>query len=96
MQMAKSNTKANTSESVGILDTNSVLLAILTLMVDERERTAKLDPSMNKTEVLLDSVGLSYSQIAKILSKNTAAVRMMVARSKAKTRKSISSPDGDS
>lgn len=96
MQMAKSNTKANTSESVGILDTNSVLLAILTLMVDERERAAKLDPSMNKTEVLLDSVGLSYSQIAKILSKNTAAVRMMVARSKAKTRKSISSPDGDS
>ncbi len=96
MQMAKSNTKANTSESVGILDTNSVLLAILTLMVDERERAAKLDPSMNKTEVLLDSVGLSHSQIAKILSKNTAAVRMMVARSKAKTRKSISSPDGDS
>lgn len=94
--MAKSNTKANTSESVGILDTNSVLLAILTLMVDERERAAKLDPSMNKTEVLLDSVGLSHSQIAKILSKNTAAVRMMVARSKAKTRKSISSPDGDS
>ena len=96
MQMAKSNTKANTSESVGILDTNSVLLAIITLMVDERERAAKLDPSMNKTEVLLDSVGLSHSQIAKILSKNTAAVRMMVARSKAKTRKSISSPDGDS
>lgn len=96
MQMAKSNTKANTSESVGILDTNSVLLAILTLMVDERERAVKLDPSMNKTEVLLDSVGLSHSQIAKILSKNTAAVRMMVARSKAKTRKSISSPDGDS
>lgn len=96
MQMAKSNTKANTFESVGILDTNSVLLAILTLMVDERERAAKLDPSMNKTEVLLDSVGLSHSQIAKILSKNTAAVRMMVARSKAKTRKSISSPDGDS
>lgn len=94
--MAKSNTKANTSESVGILDTNSVLLAILTLMVDERERAVKLDPSMNKTEVLLDSVGLSHSQIAKILSKNTAAVRMMVARSKAKTRKSISSPDGDS
>ena len=94
--MAKSNTKANTSESVGILDTNSVLLAILTLMVDERERAAKLDPSMNKTEVLLDSVGLSHSPIAKILSKNTAAVRMMVARSKAKTRKSISSPDGDS
>ena len=94
--MAKSNTKVNASESAGILDTNSVLLAILTLMVDERERAAKLDPSMNKTEVLLDSVGLSHSQIAKILSKNTAAVRMMVARSKAKTRKSISSPDGDS
>lgn len=93
MQMTKSNTKANTSESVGILDTNSVLLAILTLMVDERERAAKLDPSMNKTEVLLDSVGLSHSQIAKILSKNTAAVRMMVARSRAKAKKSVSSSD---
>ena len=91
--MAKSNTKANTSESVGILDTNSVLLAILTLMVDERERAAKLDPSMNKTEVLLDSVGLSHSQIAKILSKNTAAVRMMVARSRAKAKKSVRSSD---
>lgn len=91
--MTKSNTKANTSESAGILDTNSVLLAILTLMVDERERVAKLDPSMNKTEILLDSVGLSYSQIAKILGKNTAAVRMMVSRSRAKAKKSVSSSD---
>lgn len=91
--MAKSNTKANASESAGILDTNSVLLAILTLMVDERERVAKLDPSMNKTEILLDSVGLSYSQIAKVLGKNTAAVRMMVTRSRAKTKKSVNSSD---
>jgi DNA-directed RNA polymerase specialized sigma24 family protein len=81
---------------VGALDANSVLLAILALMVDERERAAKLDPSMSKTEVLLDSVGLSHPQIAKVLSKNTAAVRMMVARSKAKTRKFTSSSDGDS
>lgn len=94
--MAKSNTKPNASESAGVLDTNSVLLAILALMVDERERAAKLDPSMNKTEVLLDSVGLSHSQIAKVLSKNTAAVRMMVARSKSKTKKSASSSEGDS
>ena len=94
MQMTESNTKANTSESAGALDTNSVLLAILTLMVDERERAAKLDPSMNKTEILLDSVGLSYSQIAKILGKNTAAVRMMVSRSKAKIKKSVNSSDG--
>ena len=91
--MAKSNTKANASESAGILDTNSVLLAILTLMVDERERVAKLDPSMNKTEILLDSVGLSYSQIAKVLGKNTAAVRMMITRSRAKTKKSVNSSD---
>lgn len=94
--MAKSNTKPNASESAGVLDTNSVLLAILALMVDERERAAKLDTSMNKTEVLLDSVGLSHSQIAKVLSKNTAAVRMMVARSKSKTKKSASSSEGDS
>lgn len=51
--MAKSNTKANASESAGILDTNSVLLAILTLMVDERERVAKLDPSMIKRRFYL-------------------------------------------
>lgn len=94
--MAKSNTKPNTSEPAGVLDTNSILLAILALMVDERERSAKLDPSMNKTEILLDSVGLSHSQIAKVLSKNTAAVRMMVARSKVKTKKSASSSDGGS
>ena len=93
MQMTKSNTKANTSESAGALDNNSVLLAILTLMVDERERAVKLDPGMNKTEVLLDSIGLSYSQIAKVLGKNTAAVRMMITRSRAKTKKSVNSSD---
>ena len=93
MQMTKSNTKANTSESAGALDNNSVLLAILTLMVDERERAVKLAPGMNKTEVLLDSIGLSYSQIAKVLGKNTAAVRMMITRSRAKTKKSVNSSD---
>lgn len=92
--MAKSNTKANTSESAAILDTSSVLLAILALMVDERERAARLDPGMNKTEVLLDSIGLSYSQIAKVLGKNTAAVRMMVTRSRAKVKESVNSSDG--
>lgn len=92
--MTKSNTKANTSESAAILDTNSVLLAILALMVDERERAARVDPGMNKTEVLLDSIGLSYSQIAKVLGKNTAAVRMMVTRSRAKVKESVNSSDG--
>jgi DNA-directed RNA polymerase specialized sigma24 family protein len=84
--MAKNSTSTKVAESNG-LEAESVLLAILALMVDERERAAKLDQNMDKTELILDSIGLSHQQIAKVLNKNTAAVRMMITRAKTKSRK---------
>lgn len=85
--MVKSKLKPTKTSDDAQLDGNSILLAILALLVDERERAAKLDPDMGKTEMILDSIGLSHQQIAKVLNKNTSAVRMMVSRAKTRSGK---------
>lgn len=69
--------KPTETASVG---TEELLLALISLEVDKRERS--LDSSQLKTELLLANTGLGYQQIAKIMGKNPAAVRMMITRSK--------------
>lgn len=58
-----------------------LLLALITLEVDKRESSAP--EGGVKTEVLLSNAGLGSTQIAKIMGKNPAAVRMMLSRSRA-------------
>lgn len=60
--------------------TDALLLAMLTLMIDERERAAQGNAGLVKTEVLLAGAGLGYRQIAGMMGKSPDAVRMMLAR----------------
>lgn len=66
------------SQSEG-LSVESLLLALLTLQIDERESKG-LAENQIKTEVLLSKVGLTYQQIATMMNKNPDAVRMMLKR----------------
>ena len=68
--------------SASELGTNDLLLAILTLLVDGRERLAADRNDQVKTEVLLANSGLSYTTIARLLGKKPDAVRMMIARAR--------------
>lgn len=61
------------------LSTEGLLLALLTLQIDEREKNGVADDRL-KTEILLSKAGLSYQQIAAMMNKNPDAVRMMLAR----------------
>lgn len=56
------------------------LLAILTLLVDTRERNS--DGQQEKTEVLLSNAGLTSPEIAKILRKKASAVQKAIQRSR--------------
>lgn len=61
--------------------TEELLLALIALEVDKRENSNS--DERVKTEVLLSGAGLGSSQIAKIMGKNPAAVRMVLSRSRA-------------
>jgi DNA-directed RNA polymerase specialized sigma24 family protein len=69
----------------------ALLLAIVTLLVDQRERNS--DSDSIKTEVLLAGAGLSYQQIAPMVNKKPDAVRMLIARSQPAASKGKSSKD---
>jgi hypothetical protein len=69
--------KADTQ--VQSLSTESLLLALLTLQIDEREKSGVADDRL-KTELLLSKAGLTYQQIATMMNKNPDAVRMMLSR----------------
>jgi hypothetical protein len=59
------------------------LLALIALLVDQRERGgAPMDKGSVKTELLLKEAGLSVNEIAKVLNKNVAAVHKAVQRAK--------------
>jgi len=72
--------KPEESKAGTALSTDVLLLAMLTLMIDERERAAGVNSPQVKTEALLASAGLSYQQIAAMMNKNPDAVRMMLGR----------------
>ena len=69
------------------LSIESLLLALLTLQIDEREKNGVADDQL-KTEVLLSKAGLTYQQIATMMNKNPDAVRMMLSRFTKPTKKS--------
>jgi DNA-directed RNA polymerase specialized sigma24 family protein len=62
--------------------TAQLLLALLTLVVDEREARASERPKQAKTEVLLSRAGLSSTLIATLVNKQPGAVRTVVSRAK--------------
>ena len=74
MQMNK--TDANT----GALSTDALLLAMVTLMIDQRERSTSGDAARVKTEILLANAGLTYQQIGPIMNKSPNAVRKVIER----------------
>lgn len=70
-------TEAETSQKLSV---EALLLALVALEVDKRESIAA--DGQIKTEVLLNSAGLTSQQIALIMNKNAAAVRMTLSRAK--------------
>lgn len=74
--------KAEPSTPVQGLSSEALLLALLTLQVEQRERNAAANPDQIKTEILLAGVGLTYQQIAAMMNKSPDAVRMMLARTR--------------
>jgi DNA-directed RNA polymerase specialized sigma24 family protein len=79
-----------------VVATEHLLLAILTILVDERDGRIIDRPDQTRTDVLLASVGLDHHVIAEMLGKNPDAVRMAIARARngsqdsAKSRKPTS------
>jgi hypothetical protein len=67
--------------------TPRLLLALLTLAVDERERHADQTPNLVKSEVLLARAGLSSAVIADLVQKQPGAVRTTLSRAKVKKRR---------
>ncbi len=74
-----SKEKNSAATTTGALSIESLLLALLTLQIEEREAKG-FDSDRTKTEILLASAGLTYQQIAAMMNKKPDAVRMMLAR----------------
>lgn len=68
--------KPNNDESAMLLK------ALLVVAVDLRERLIVGDSSARKTELLLDSVGIAPSDIAKMLGKKPGTVRKALSRAR--------------
>jgi hypothetical protein len=68
------------------LTTNQLLLAVLQLLVEDREAHAAERPESVKTEVLLDRIGLGSVTIATLVGKQPGAVRTILSREKAKKK----------
>jgi DNA-directed RNA polymerase specialized sigma24 family protein len=63
--------------------TESILLAILSLLVEERE-ARQPERSRAKIEVLLANAGLDASTIGRVLDKQQGAVRKAISRARAR------------
>lgn len=70
--------------------TESLLRAILALMIDERE-ARPAEQRKRRTDVLLADAGFGPTQIAELTGKQPAAVRMALSRA----RRSGKGGDGD-
>ena len=76
--MAKQGLTADEQEA----DVRGLLLAIATLLADQREAGLGGRPNAARTEVLLADVGLPNGLIAAILGKQPDAIRMAVSRAR--------------
>ncbi len=63
--------------------TESIQIAILSLMIEERETRSGTDARM-KIERLLANAGLDLATIARLLNKSQEAVRKSISRAKAR------------
>ena len=61
-------------------DGNAVLLAILALLVDEREARLAERPEASKTETILSDCGLDATAIARVVGKKPSSVRAVLSR----------------
>lgn len=73
-------------------DSRQILLAILALLVDERESRVADQPGARRTELVLSTAGLDAAVIAALLNKQVAAVRMAIYRAGKKGATSKESP----
>ena len=63
-------------------DLATVAMAVLTLLVDDRQARIASQPGALPTEVLLDEAGLSSSQIAALVHKTPGTVRKDLSRAR--------------
>jgi DNA-directed RNA polymerase specialized sigma24 family protein len=63
-------------------ETAKLLRALLALAVDEREERIVRQPGAQKTELILDAVGLESSEIASLTGKQAGSVRMTLSRAR--------------
>jgi hypothetical protein len=66
------------------ITTGAAAAGILALLVDARENRIKDDRQATKTEVLLDSAGLSFDDIAVVMNKKYDAIRVSIQRNRTK------------
>jgi hypothetical protein len=87
MNMRRRPEQGQSKEKIALPSERDILLAILALLVDEREIRAAERPKQTKTELLLADAGLPLSTIATLLNKQTDAIRMSVTRARDKDLK---------
>jgi DNA-directed RNA polymerase specialized sigma24 family protein len=78
-------------ETTAAPDLSAVGLAVLSLLVDERESRVADRPDAVPTEVLLDEAGLNSSQIGALVQKTPGAVRMTLSRARTPKKKATKS-----
>ena len=78
MSPKRSSVPATADESIP--GEREILMAILALMVDEREAQLAASPGRRRTELVLADVGLQAPAIAALLNKQIATVRMAIYR----------------
>lgn len=76
--------RSRTNREAHQLTTGAATSGILALMVDDRETRIKDDKQAVKTEVLLESAGLSLDDIAAVMNKSYDAVRVSIQRNRSR------------
>ncbi len=77
------------------LSEREVLMAILAMLVDEREAKMESDPARRRTELVLAGAGLSAATIAALLNKRVGTVEMAIYRDKKKSQNGKASGGSD-
>jgi hypothetical protein len=70
-----------------VVSQEAAMAGILAILVEEREKRTKGEDDAAKTEVLLAHAGLSNDDIAAVMGKSSDAVRKVIERKNAPTRK---------
>jgi hypothetical protein len=74
------------------LSSESLLTAILALIVDEREHGALHHDKQRRVEVVLADAGLPPALVSRVLNRNAGAVRMAIKRERDRRNKSPGAP----